>query len=187
MTRATAFSTDFLVMMSRGFRSTRIASTSTRADSAAESAFSRSGDAICDEPSRLMPSASNEDDIVFAVYWPPQCAHRRAGVFLDAVEIFLRHLTGGERVDGLERAHDGELLSFPKARLDGAGVHKDSRYVHARHRHYAPRHVLVAATDRNHPVHTLAVDRDFNCVGNDFARYQRILHALGTHADAISH
>src|SRR5438874_12685169 len=59
-------------MMSRGLRSLRTASTSTRADSAAESAFSPSGDAICDEPSRLMPSASNEDDIVFAVYWPPQ-------------------------------------------------------------------------------------------------------------------
>src|SRR6266508_4143345 len=72
MTSATAFSIDFLVMMSRGLRFVRIASTSTRADSAAESAFSPSGDAICDEPSRLMPSASNEDDIVFAVYWPPQ-------------------------------------------------------------------------------------------------------------------
>ena len=42
-----------------------------KADSAAESAFSASGDAICDEPSRLMPSASNDDDIVFAVNMPP--------------------------------------------------------------------------------------------------------------------
>ena len=48
-----------------------IASTSTRADSAAESAFSGSGDAICELPSRLMPSASNDEDIVFAVYMPP--------------------------------------------------------------------------------------------------------------------
>ncbi len=72
MTSATAFSIDFLVMISRGLRFLRIASTSTRADSAAESAFSASGDAICDEPSRLIPSASNEEDIVFAVYWPPQ-------------------------------------------------------------------------------------------------------------------
>src|ERR1700730_8139837 len=72
MTSATAFSIDFLVMMSRGRRLLRTASTSTRADSAAESAFSASGDAICDEPSRLIPSASKEDDIVLAVYWPPQ-------------------------------------------------------------------------------------------------------------------
>src|SRR5882724_7994863 len=72
MTSATAFSIDFLLMMSRGLRSLRIASTSTRAESAADWAFSLSGDAICDEPMRLMPSASNEDDMVFAVYWPPQ-------------------------------------------------------------------------------------------------------------------
>ena len=58
-------------MMSRGFRSFSTARTSTRADSAAESAFSASGDAICDEPRTLMPSASNEELIVFAVYWPP--------------------------------------------------------------------------------------------------------------------
>jgi hypothetical protein len=32
----------------------------------------RTGDAICAQPSKLMPSASNEDDIVFAVYSRPQ-------------------------------------------------------------------------------------------------------------------
>ena len=46
--------------------------TSTSADSAAESAFSGSGEDICEEPSRLMPMASNDEDIVFAVYMPPQ-------------------------------------------------------------------------------------------------------------------
>src|SRR3989442_8887113 len=59
-------------MMSRGRTLFRIAFTSTLADSAAESAFSGSGEAICEEPSRLMPSASNEEDMVLAGYWPPQ-------------------------------------------------------------------------------------------------------------------
>ena len=68
MTREIAFSIDLRVMMSRGFRSRLTALASTRADSAAESAFSRSGEAICELPSRLMPSASNDDDIVLAVY-----------------------------------------------------------------------------------------------------------------------
>src|SRR5260221_2717729 len=72
MTIATAFSMDFRVMMSRGRMFLRIAFTSTCADSAEESAFSGSGEAICEEPRRLMPSASNEEDMVFAVYWPPQ-------------------------------------------------------------------------------------------------------------------
>src|SRR5688572_8751283 len=71
MMSATAFSMLFLVTMARGFRSRRMASTSTRADSAAESAFSASGEAIWDDPSTLMPSASNEEDIVLAVYMPP--------------------------------------------------------------------------------------------------------------------
>jgi hypothetical protein len=71
ITSEIAFSIDFLVMMSRGLMSRLTASTSTRAEAAAESAFSGSGEAICELPSRLIPSASNDDDIVFAVYWPP--------------------------------------------------------------------------------------------------------------------
>ena len=43
----------------------------TRADSAALSAFSPSSAAIVEEPGRLMPIASNAEDIVFAVYIPP--------------------------------------------------------------------------------------------------------------------
>ena len=71
ITSEIAFSIAFRVMMSRGFKSCLMALTSTRADSAAESAFSASGDAICELPSRLIPNASNDDDIVFAVYCPP--------------------------------------------------------------------------------------------------------------------
>src|SRR6266436_7452797 len=49
---ATAFSIDFLVMMSRGRMFLRIASIRTFADFPAESAFSGSGEAICEEPDR---------------------------------------------------------------------------------------------------------------------------------------
>src|SRR5882672_10924617 len=59
-------------MMSRGRMFLRIAFIRTFADSAEESAFSLWGEAICEEPSRLMPRASYEDDMVFAVNWPPQ-------------------------------------------------------------------------------------------------------------------
>ena len=58
-------------MTSRERRFFLIAFTSTRADAAAESAFSLSGEAIWDEPNRLMPNASKEEDIVLAVYIPP--------------------------------------------------------------------------------------------------------------------
>src|SRR5437588_6411892 len=71
MITATAFSIDLRLMMSRGFRSRLTASTSTRADCVADPTFSSSGLAIVDEYSNAMPSASNEDDIVLAVYMPP--------------------------------------------------------------------------------------------------------------------
>src|SRR5262249_16352870 len=48
-----------------------MAFTSTFAEAAAESAFSLSGDAIWEEPSKLIPNASKEEDIVLAVYIPP--------------------------------------------------------------------------------------------------------------------
>src|SRR5574341_740678 len=66
------FSIDLRVMMSRGRMPLRIAFSSTRADAEAESAFSGSGEAICEEPSRLMPRASKDEDMVLAVYIPPQ-------------------------------------------------------------------------------------------------------------------
>src|SRR3954452_17864313 len=66
-----AFSIDLRVMMSRGRMFLRMALTSTFADAAAESAFSGSGDAICEEPMRLMQSASNDEDMVLAVNMPP--------------------------------------------------------------------------------------------------------------------
>jgi hypothetical protein len=41
-----------------------------------------------------IPSASNAEDMVLAVYMPPQ-EPGGTGVALDAVEVFLRHATGG--------------------------------------------------------------------------------------------
>ena len=71
ITTAMAFSNACRVRMARGRRSRRTASTSTAADCAALSAFSASSAAIVDEYGRLMPIASNADDIVFAVNIPP--------------------------------------------------------------------------------------------------------------------
>ena len=58
--------------MSRGFKLFLTASTKTFADKAADPTFSSSGFAIVEEYNKAMPNASNEDDIVFAVYIPPQ-------------------------------------------------------------------------------------------------------------------
>ena len=50
-----------------------------------------------------MPSASNEEDMVLAVYMPAARTDGRTGVLLDAVEVLLRHLAGAERADRFER------------------------------------------------------------------------------------
>ena len=71
MIKVTAFSMDSRVTMSRGLSPFFTAAINTSAERAAESAFSASGLAIVLEPSRLIPSASNEEDMVFAVYIPP--------------------------------------------------------------------------------------------------------------------
>ena len=67
-----AFSNALNVSISDGSLLARTASTRTRPLSAAFSAFSGSSAAIVDEPGRLNPKTSIADDIVFAVYIPPQ-------------------------------------------------------------------------------------------------------------------
>ena len=71
MITATAFSIDFFVTMSRGFRSAFTASTSARAAAFAVLAVSSCGLAIVLLKGRAMPSASNDELIVLAVYMPP--------------------------------------------------------------------------------------------------------------------
>ena len=112
-------------------------------------------------------------------------ADRRTGIFFNTDKILFAHLAGSVRADGLECADDGQILAFPFARFDGAGVDVDARHVHAQHGDHAARHVLVAAAADQHAVHGLAIDRSFNTVSDDFARHQRILHCLGAHADAV--
>ena len=72
ITTAIAFSKASRVRIWRGRRPALIAATSTLADSAALSAFSSSSAAMVDEQGRLMPIASMTDDMVLAVYIPPQ-------------------------------------------------------------------------------------------------------------------
>src|SRR6185312_13452397 len=109
----------------------------------------------------------------------------RTNVLLDPLVVLLALLALDEGADGLERRDDGEVLALPLAGLDGAAIDVDRRHVHARHRHYAARHVLVAAADHQHAVHRLAVDAGLDRIGDHLARYQRVLHGLGAHADAV--
>ena len=72
ITTAMAFSNAFRVRIWLGRIWRRMASVSARADSAVLSSFSDSPAVIVEEYGRLMPMASMAEDIVFAVYMPPQ-------------------------------------------------------------------------------------------------------------------
>ena len=71
MTTAIAFSKAARVKTWRGRRRARMASTRTRPDSPALSAFSSSSAAMVEDPGRLMPRASMAEDMVLAVNMPP--------------------------------------------------------------------------------------------------------------------
>ena len=47
-------------------------------------------------------------------------------------------------------------------------------------------HILVAAADGEQAVHARGAANGLDRVGDDFARDQRILHALGAHGDAVA-
>jgi hypothetical protein len=105
MMSATAFSIDLRVTMSRGLQvlldglDQHLGRLVGRL-----SACRRRGWPCVDEPSRLMPSASKDEDMVLAVYMPPQEPRAGHGVALDAVEVLLAHLARGEFAHGLEHA-----------------------------------------------------------------------------------
>ncbi len=83
------------------------------------------------------------------------------------------------------RLEHGNNIRVVGTRLDGAAIHEHRRTVEPRDADHAARHVLVAAAHRHQPVEPLTARDRLDGVGNDFARYQRILHALGTVGDAI--
>src|SRR3546814_17038481 len=76
MMTETAFSMDSQVMMSRGRTPRRTASTSTRADSAADATFSSSTLDMVLEYGRLMPRASKAELMVLAEIGRASCRER---------------------------------------------------------------------------------------------------------------
>jgi hypothetical protein len=108
------------------------------------------------------------------------------GAALDLAEVLLAHLAGAELADGLEDADDVQVLALVAAGQDGAAVDVDGGHVGAQHAHHAAGHVLVAAADDEHAVHPLAADAGLDAVGDDLARDQAVLHALGAHRHAVA-
>ena len=129
--------------------------------------------------------ASKAELMVLAVYMPPQEPGPGDGALLDGLEVGFVHAAHVVFADGFEHRYDGQVLALVVAGLDGAAIHVDAGHIHARERHHAAGHVLVASADDHHAIHPLPLRGGLDAVGDDLARHQRILHSFGAHGHAI--
>ncbi len=187
MATAIPFSNALRVRIWRGKIPRRIASTSACADCAALSAFSASSAAMVEDTGRLIPIASNTDDIVLAVNMPPHEPCPGQALRSTSSSSAVIDLAGAVLAHRLEDAHDREVAPVVVARLDRAAVDEDRRDVHPRDRDHGTGHVLVAAADGEHAVHALRPAGRLDGVRDDLAGHQRVLHPLGAHRDAVAH
>src|SRR5690606_34706971 len=97
----------------------------------------------------------------------------------------VRWSAGRVRPDGLEHAGDREVVAGEAPGLDRAAVDVHGGYVEPGEGDHPARHVLVAAADDEHAVHALAATDGLDRVGDDLARDEAALHALGAHRDAV--
>ena len=110
----------------------------------------------------------------------------RAGRALDDLDVLVGNLVVGGRnhgVDQIERlrlAGEHHLAGFHRPAGD-----EDGRDVEAQRRHQHAGRDLVAIGDADHGVGAVGVDHVFDRVGDQFARRQRIEHAVMAHGDAV--
>ena len=107
------------------------------------------------------------------------------GLGLDGLEFGVVDLVIGTGADRFEHRDDVEFLVAVAAGQDGAAIDEDGRAVQSGDANHAARHVLVAAPNGDEAVKALAADDCLDRVGNDLARHQRVLHALGAHRNAV--
>ncbi len=134
---------------------------------------------------RLIPIASKAEDMVLAVYIPPQAPAPGMAFRSIASSSAWGILACLVLAEGLEDAHDVEVAALVAAGLDRAPVDEDRGDVEPREGDHRPRHVLVAAADRKHPVHRLRVADGLDRVRDHLARDEGVLHPLGPHRDPV--
>ena len=114
------------------------------------------------------------------------CARARTRVLEHRLQFALVDVVGQVLAVGFEGRDDVQLAPVEVAGLDGAAVDHNAGSVDAGHGHEHARHVLVATRQRNVGVVILGTHDRLDGIGDDVARDQRRLHALGAHADAVA-
>ena len=109
-----------------------------------------------------------------------------AGRPLDDLHVLFAHPVVGSSDHGIDEV---ERLGLA-AEHNLAGLHRsagdeDCRDVETQRRHQHARRDLVAVRDAHHGVGAMRIHHVFDAVGDEFARGQRIQHAVMAHGDAV--
>ena len=183
---AIAFSNDAFVRIAEGRRSCSSASTRTaaaRPDDLPRVRDPRRRATPC--PGTVRPSASETLAIVFAVYMLaheplPGSATHSSSVSSSRLILPVACAPIASYTSWIETSRPRKQ----PGRIEPPYANTD-RQVEPDHRHHHPGQRLVAAGDREEPVHPLGVDDELDRVGDPVARRQRGAHALGAHRDPV--
>ncbi len=104
---------------------------------------------------------------------------------LDRLQPRVVQRPGRMGADGLEHLLDRDLPGPDHAGHDGAAVIDQAGDIHPGQGHGRRGNGLVAADDADHAVQLMALDGQFDGVGDDLAADQRGLHAGRAHRDAV--
>ena len=110
----------------------------------------------------------------------------RTGGTLDDLNVFIADLVVGSRNHGINQV-EGDLLAMQHdlAGFHRAAGHEDRRDVETQRGHQHAGGDLVAVRNADHGVGAMGVDHVFYAIGDEFARRQRIEHAVMPHGDAV--
>ena len=114
-------------------------------------------------------------------------ARRGTGHALKQVQVFIRHLANSMLANRFKQILNRHVPALEGARQDRTAVQEHRRYVQTHHCHHHSRQRLVTARQTNQTVIAVAAHGQLDGIGDDFARYQRRLHALVTHGNAVGH
>ena len=104
-------------------------------------------------------------------------AGEREVAVLEALEVLLRELSEPVLADAVVDRLEKHLAIAPDPGLRRPSVEHDGGKIEPRRGHHPPGHHLVARTDENHGVETVALDHELDHVGDEVPAREHVAHA----------
>ena len=100
--------------------------------------------------------------------------------------MFITDVVGGALSNSLKDRDDVSVLVVHSPWHDGATINEDRRTIQSSQSDHAAGHILIATTDGNESIVGLAANHGFNRICDHFPGNQGVLHAFGSHRNAIT-